>query len=78
MVCAALLEGDLQRDVSVMLNTMDASAVGEYVACICTWLYMFQYTTHTKAYFTNPMYIGWEIHFEAFLTCIQTQTTTLQ
>ncbi len=48
-VCAELVEGVLQTDVSVMLDTMDNSAVGESIACICIIeLFMFKYTTHTK------------------------------
>ncbi len=31
-VCAELIDGDLETDISVCLSTMDDSAVGEYIS----------------------------------------------
>ncbi len=67
VVCAELVEGVLHTNVSVILNTMDNSAVGKSIAYICIIELFYPY----KRLLSNPsMYARWEIRFEAFFACM--------
>ncbi len=67
-VCAKLIEGVLQTNVSVILSTIDISAVGESIAYICSCLNtpLIQKTT-----LLSPcMYVSQEVHFRhSLLAC---------